>query len=165
MTPAETQILDVILLRLQNITTANGYSLDIKKFERGRLEPFKDGDIPAINYWPTSHQIENTEYGDDAHTLRIVVDVRAKIASKKDGNFPDMAGKMIADVVTALQRDPSTPAVSDDPDCELAETVTSMSMPSHGYQIGPGQSPWVGAVIEVEIEWKSPLGDMFTYEP
>lgn len=163
--PAETKILDELELRLRSITTDNGYSMTIENFERGRLEPFVDGDIPAINYWPVSHPIEAVDYGEEQHTLRVVVDARDILAAKQDGNFPDQAALMIADIITAILRAPAAPKVSDALDCDFSETVTAIRTPFNAYQIGEGQRPWVGAIVEIEIEYKSPVGDMFNYQP
>lgn len=162
MKPAETQVLDEVELRLGSITKANGYSMTLRSIERGKLEPFQPGDIPATNFWPVRHARDNTEYGLDKHTLRVMVDARD---TERDTNFPDAAALMIADIITALHRDPEAPKVSDPLDCEFKETVTSVNMADSGYQIGTGQKPWVGAIVEVEIVYESELGDMFNYQP
>ena len=60
MKPAETQVLDEVEARLNNITVANGYPLTVRSVERGKLTPFKAGDIAAINCWRTRHSREDT---------------------------------------------------------------------------------------------------------
>lgn len=162
MIPAETQILDELELRLAGIKESNGYSVTLRDIERGKLTPFKGEDVPAVNYWPTTHSRIDAEYGLDQHTLRVMIDARAKT---RDENFPDVAAKLIADIVTALNRKPSAPKVSDDEDYDFEETVSSVLMTDSGYQIGEGQKPWVGALVEVEIVYDSASGDMFNYQP
>ena len=162
MTPAETTILNEVDARLNSITEANGYSMTLESVERGKLEPFQPGDIPAANYWPVSHQRADTEYGLDRHTLRLMIDARD---TERDTNFPDAAALMIADIVTALNRATGAPAVTDPEDNDFEETVGAVLMADSGYQIGEGQKPWVGALVEVEIIYQSEPGDMFNYQP
>jgi len=162
MTPAETSILNEIEARLSSIKTSNGYSLTVKKVTRGRLKPFQPGDIPAINYWPVEHTREDSEYDLDKHTIRVVVDMRDVT---RDETFPDLAAKMAADIITALNRSTASPAVSDDEDPELGETVSALDLSSIGYQIGEGQQPWVGVVLEMNVVYRSDSSDMFNYQP
>lgn len=162
MTPAETAILDEIEARLKLISVANEYSRNIQKVERARLTPFKAGDIPAISFWPVRHSRSTNEYGNDTHVLRVVVDVRDKT---RDNNFADEAAGMIADVITAINRATAAPKVSDSASFELGETVEDLTMEDSAYQIGEGQTPWLGAIVEIEITYQSPVGDMYNYTP
>ena len=65
MTPAVTEILDIIDKRLKLIKTGNGYSCTLQKIERGRMTPWTPGDLPACNYWISTVSNVRDDYGDD----------------------------------------------------------------------------------------------------
>jgi len=159
-TPAVTTILTEIGLRLANITTANGYHNTVKAVSRGRLKPFKGYDLPAINYWSTGFQNERTVYDDDNRSLSVFVEIHSLT---RDDDFLDVVNELASDVVTAIVRKDSAPKVSDTPDYELTDTVSDIALRSVSYEIGEGQAPWCGALIEFEIRYRCQPFAMDTY--
>jgi len=163
MKPAETTILDEVAARLANISEANGYSRDFCTIRRQTQTPPKSGHIPDINYWTVGHEVaEDQSYSCDNHALTIFIAPRDKT---RDEAFSDEAANMIADVATALNRATTAPKVSDAESFALGETVSDLIVRDSRYQVGQGQIPFNGALMEIEITYKSPRGDMFTYEP
>ncbi len=148
--PAPTQILDEVELRLANITIANGYYTTVKKIQRARLIPFKGYDLPCINYWGTALENERNVYDDDNRELSLFVEYHDLT---RDDPFIDVANKLAADVVVALNRSDSSPKVSDDPDYELGETVSDLVFNGYDYEIGEGQAPWCGALVRFTIKY------------
>jgi len=149
--PAPTQILDEIATRLANISVKNGYYTKVKKIERARLEPFKGYDLPCINYWCTSLDNERSVYDDDNRSLNLYIEIHDLT---RDDPFMDVADKLAADVVTALNRADGSPKVSDDADYELGETVSDLVFSGYEYEIGQGQKPWVGALVRFTIKYR-----------
>jgi len=106
-TPSVLNILDEIDLRLNLITTGNGYWFTAKKVTRAQLTPFKGYDLPAINYWTTTNFNTKDAYDTDERELRLFVEMHNLT---RDDPFIDVAEKMAADVVTALNRRPADTA-------------------------------------------------------
>ena len=52
-TPGVTQLFDMLQTRLENITTANGYPIDLAGIHRGRLDPPTEDELPYLNFWAT----------------------------------------------------------------------------------------------------------------
>lgn len=102
--PAVTQILDEVEARLNIITTANGYWFTFKRIARGRLEPFKGHDLPASNFWGTTTANTKIAYNKDEREFRMFVEAHSQT---RDDAFMDVAEKLVADIVTALNRLPA----------------------------------------------------------
>jgi len=159
-TPAEKAILDEIESRLGNITTANGYNNEFIKITRARLTPFKGFDLPAANYYMTGTDVTKDNYGDDNHTMLLVVEAHSRT---HDLDFIDVAMSLCADVVTGLFRATTDPAVTDIESTSLGGTVQSFKYIGHSPFIGEGQDPFCGTLIRFEIDFKTNLGDMINY--
>jgi len=159
-TPAPTTIMTEIGLRLTNITTANGYNTTVKKIEKARLEPFKGYDLPSVNYWSTSLGNERTIYDDDNRTLDLYVEIHD---ITRDEPFTDVADRLAADVVTALNRTHTAPKVSDAASYDLNSTVSDLAFDGYEYEIGPGQAPFAGALVKFTIKYRTDPFVMTTY--
>jgi len=108
--PAVTSILDLIAARLAIITTTNGYNYTITNIERAKLTPFKSEDLPAINYWSTGLENSRKSYMKDERSLPLYIEAHTKT---HDEVFTDVASKLAADIITALNRKTTAPKVSD----------------------------------------------------
>ena len=150
-TPAATSILTEIGTRLNNITQANGYHNTVKKVSRAKLTPFKGHDLPAVNYWSTGISNERTVYDDDNRELSVYIEIHDLT---RDNPFVDVANLLASDVVTAIARADSAPKVSDSADYDLTESVSDMVLGSINYEIGEGQAPWCGALIELTVKYQ-----------
>lgn len=158
-TPIQTQILDVVELRLANVTTANGYSTTVKKISRARLTPFVSGDLPAINFWGGIDIKLSGGGGFDERQLKLLVEYHAKT---RDRTFSEVSAELAADVWLSLWRDPSAPAVSDTTSPKLGDLVSSISLNTITPEIGEGQAPWCGALLEIDILYIQSPHDPFT---
>jgi hypothetical protein len=107
-----TQIREEVFARLQNITKANGYSTDIACIEKGRVSPFNDDDLPAINFWKTDDVSEAKLYTRDQRTLRMGFEF---YTLSNDDDIDTLSDEFMADLFISLYRDPNAPLVTDDP--------------------------------------------------
>jgi len=152
MTTPQIQILNIIGERLANIKTANGYSVTVQKIDRARLKPFKNGDLPSINYYFTSDDL--------AKTLNTQVEERILTCTiefydiTRDKIFSDIASELMMDVKIAIDRDILAPLVADLPSFRLAGLASKLEYASMTPVIGDGQTPYCGAVITLTIGYK-----------
>lgn len=159
-TPSVNTILTEIGARLSQITTANGYNYSFKKVVEARLEPFVGYDLPAINYWLTNVSNERNAYNDDDRSVELAIEA---FSATRDDSFTRVVSKLAADVVTALTRKTSAPKVSDTPNYDLDETVSDFIFNGYDYEIGEGQKPWCGALLQFTIKYQSGPFEMVTY--
>jgi len=158
--PAINTILIEIGARLANITTSNGYNYTFKKIEEARLEPFVGYDLPAINYWLTNVSNERNVYNDDSRSVGLAIEA---FSATRDESFTRVVSKLAADVVTGLTRATDSPKVSDTPDYELNETLSDFIFNGYDYEIGEGQKPWCGALLQFTIKYQTDPFEMATY--
>lgn len=153
------QILDSIGSRLKNIKKTNGYNETIlgTSIRRASLTPFKNGDLPAINYWPSKDTLENKLHGKESRVLSVTVEA---YAVTRDLPFVDVALNLEDDIIVALFRDVSAPLVSDNQSHSLGGLVKSLTVLSATPIIGEGQSPWCGNILELEITYSIKLGQL-----
>lgn len=151
------QILDKIGNRLTNITTANGYNFTVRKIERAKLTPFQGEDLPAVNYWISSVENQKNKYGLDDRTANLVIEAYSK---NRDNPFIDLAEKLAADIVIALERDTTKPKVSDVASYNLGNLVLICELRSYEYGIGEGQIPYFFVLVEFAVKFTA--SDMFT---
>jgi len=157
--PVQTQILDEIGTRLSLITTANGYLRAVAKLERARLTPFKNGDLPAINYYSTADSFVDKGHTFDKRSLSVAIE---SYDLTRDAIFDDVAQQLAADVTISINRSSASPAVTDDPSISLGGIVEQVTVTSITPAIGDGQKPYCGAVIFLEIVYKVKKLDPFT---
>ena len=147
-TPAETQILDLIEVRLKQISKANGFFTDDVRVERASLTPFAGKELPAINYWGTGDQlIEGTGYV-ELRELEILVEIYDR---HREMSLTDKANQLAADVRVALSRDPAQPnKVSP----KLGGVVESLVVRSAIPAVAEGQSPYCGSVLTIAVKYR-----------
>jgi len=107
-----TTIRDEINLRLGNISLANGYSTDISTIEKGRVSPFEDDDLPAINFWKTDDTADGKLYTRQQRTLRMGFEY---YTLSNDDDIDTISDDFMTDLFIAMYRDPSNPLVTDPP--------------------------------------------------
>lgn len=160
---AQLTILDEIKARLGNLSIANGYRFDIEptSIERARLEPFKNGDLPAINYWPTVDSFQAKAGGMETRGFDVTVEI---FDTTRDEPFTDLAVKRGNDVVTALFRATTAPATTDPISYGLGGLVTQLDINSLTPMISEGQKPWFGALLSISIKYNITTGDFSTIQ-
>lgn len=159
--PAVTAIIDDVMLRMQNISVENGYSTDIKKIERAKLEPFLGYDLPAINVWPTTVVNSRSTMVSDERHLPLMIECHDYT---HDEPFNTVAERLAADIVTAINRHPDHPAVSDTLNKNLDATVSDCVLDGYDYEIGRGQKPFCGVMVRFTIKYNANKNDMYNYE-
>lgn len=155
---AQLLILDEIEARFGNITIANGYRFDMSdgEIKRASLTPFKNGDLPAINYWPTSDIKVSKDGGVESKEFNVTIEI---YDVTRDEPFTDLGIKRGNDVSAALFRSTDFPKVTDPVSPALGGMVTEISINSLVPIIGEGGSPWCGALLDATIKYNTKLGD------
>lgn len=151
MTIAQKLILDAVENRLKIIKTVNGYSTNFLRIKRATLKPFIDDDLPAINYWPQEDNQVVKGHGWVDRSLSIVIECYDRT---RDRIFTDLAFEMASDVAIAMVRSPSYPNVSANPDLTMGDLVKSSQLLNVTPQIGEGQSPWCGVVLNYTLGYR-----------
>ncbi len=109
-TPAVTAILDEVEARMGNITIANGYNFTQQQIQRAMLTPWRGIDLPGINIWATGTISERKSYDTDEREIALFIEMHELT---RDDPFIDVAEKLVADGVTALnRRTNATPGIS-----------------------------------------------------
>jgi len=161
MIPVQTQILDEIGARLALITVANGYlTRTPKKIVRSMLTPLKNSDLPFINYYSTADNLSNKEYG--TIEKRILTVAIESYDATRDQVFDDLAQKLGANILVALNRSTGSPAVADNPSVNLGGLVGQVEVTSITPAIGEGQTPYAGIVLFLDVTYKVDKLDPFT---
>ena len=161
MAVAATLIIDEIMARMANITTANGYNNNVLKIARGKLEPFVGYDLPAINVWATNLNSTQLSYDHERRELSIMIEIHGHT---RDIPFTTVCERLAADVVTAMNRAVLSPAVSDNDSPNLAETVQDLNFEGYSYEVGNGQKPFCGALVRFTVVYHASKNDMTNYE-
>ncbi len=112
------QIRTEIDLRLKNITLANGYSTDITTIEKGRVNPFDNDDLPAINFWKTDDVSESKKYTRQQRSLRMGFEY---YTLSNDDDIDTISDSFMNDLFIAMYRSPSAPLVTDQPSPMFAD--------------------------------------------
>jgi hypothetical protein len=158
-TPAPTQILDEIGDRLGNISSANGYFYDLIKLDRGRLEPFRNQDMPGINYYTVGDVLSKKMHqGVRERIMSVVIEF---YTTTRDRVFLDIANELNSDITIALERKPSLPKVSDMVSASLGGLVVELEMLENTPAIGKGQNPYCGSIYALNITYRVNRYDPF----
>jgi len=167
-TPAEITIYDEIEARAGNINQTGGYHTTVQDIERSRLKPFIEGDWPKFSFWPVRAPQEDTDYGDEQHTMTIILGYFDKTS---DEPFADLAARLKADVVTAMHRQTTYdaltgqgPNVAHNADYDLGGLVQAFTVISTEFVLNEGQAPYCGVLVECDVKYRSPMGDPFTID-
>jgi len=154
--PVITQILNEIGARLENISTTNGYFLDIEKIERARLTPLKNSDMPAITFYSGVNELREFKYGIDFKTVTVTIEC---YTITRDANFNDLTQLLASDLEIAIHRSTSSPAVSDDVSTALGGLVEQLTINSSTPVMGENnKSPYAGAILSIEVNYKVKKG-------
>lgn len=159
MTPVATQILDIIGDRLGNISIANEYFTDVEVVERARLKPFRNQDMPAVNYYSTNDTLVKPIHGGvSERLLSIIIEI---YEMTRDEIFSDLSNKLSTDINIALERSASSPLVSDTISIRLGDVIMSLEFNSITPALGSGQEPYCGAIIAIDIVYRVDKNDPF----
>jgi len=160
--PAVTSILDLMAARLVLITTTNEYNYTIlsTSIKRAKLTSWKSEDLPAINYWSTGLESIRNNYEDDERSIPLYIEAHTKT---HDENFLDVASKLAADIVTAINRKSTAPKVSDAINTDLDGKVSDIIFNGYDHEIGSGQKPWCGVLVNFTIKYNTTIFNMTSY--
>jgi hypothetical protein len=151
MTVPQLQIIDAIEDRLKLIKTSNEHTFTVSRVKRATLKPFIDDDLPAINYWPEGDQQIEKKYNWVDRTLSVVIECYDRT---RDKVFTDVAFELSSAVMTTLLRSVADPKVSDDPDPTLGGLIKSIEFVTITPQIGEGQTPWCGVILNCAFNYR-----------
>ena len=158
--PVQTQILDIIGARMALISVSNGYFSTLGKIERARLKPFKNGDMPAINYYYTGDILVKTIHnGVTERGMSVIIEY---YDTTRDEVFTDLADKLSTDIQIALERDVLAPLVSDPVSSSLGGKVARVEVESITPAMGAGQAPYCGTVVILNVFYKVAKHDPLT---
>jgi len=135
-------ILDQMDFRLQQTT-----GIQISKITRARLSPFKDGDLPACNYWVTHDLILSSQHGADTHELAVSIECYDKTY---DRPFIDIAIDMNAAISASLNME-----IGGVYSPNLGGMVQKLSIVDFTPIIGEGSKPWCGALLGLKIIYQT----------
>jgi hypothetical protein len=144
-------ILNAVQSRLALIKVSNGYSCNVSKVKRATLKPFGEDDLPMINYWPEVDDQVLKGHGWVDRSLSIVIEFYDRT---RDRVFTDVALELANDVAVAMLRSPTAPLVSSNPDINMGGLIRSSQLLTMTPQIGEGQSPWCGVVLNYTLEYR-----------
>lgn len=145
-----TKIRNEIAARLGSISLANGYSVDILKLEKGRVDAFDDDDLPAINFWKTDDSAEGKMYSRQQRTLRMGFEY---YTLSNDDDIDTISDNFMTDLFIALYRDPAKPLVTDDPLPMFVDKQFVVSFDSFRPIIGGGSKPRVGVFAVISFTY------------
>lgn len=145
-----TTIRDEIFARLGNISVANGYSTDIATIEKGKVSPFEDDDLPAINFWKTDDLAESKKYTRQQRSLRMGFEM---YTLSNDDDIDTISDNFMTDLFIALYRDPSKPLVTDDPLPMFVDKQFVVSFDVLRPIISQGSTPRVGLFAIVSFNY------------
>lgn len=158
--PVQTQIMNLVEPRLKNISIVNGYFSELAKIERARLQPFKNADLPAMNYYYTNDVlIKPLNTGEEERTVVLVIEY---YDTTRDRTFLDVSDELSADIKIALERDILAPKVSDQVSHLLGKKVMKLEFDTITPAIGEGQNPYCGTIMLVNITYRVNRHDPFT---
>lgn len=159
MIPIEIQILDEIGARLALIDEASGYFTTVKKIERGKLDPFDGYDLPALNYWSGLDSVVASGGGYDDCEFSVLIEYHDKT---RDRPFTDVSAELAADVQNALFRATGAGTIADLPSFALGGLVTGIKVQTKEPEIGTGQKPFLGTLLNCTVTYKRKPSDPFT---
>jgi hypothetical protein len=151
------QILDKIDQRLRMMTVARGYSQDLGNIYRAKLTPFKNGDLPALNYWATG-LISERKFGKESHELSLNIEYYSRTYDKP---FTDVAFDLAADVQVMINRAYTSPLVADTPSMALGGFVDDLFITSINPVIGEGEKPFCGVLLNITIKYQTDLNNPY----
>lgn len=149
--PAVMQIITEIGARLAVMTTANGYAYQAVRIDRARITPFRNGDLPAINYWPAFDELKDRKYRHETRTLDLRVEA---YTVTRDDPFTDVAFDLGNAVWTVLNRSTAMPQVTHDWSPNLGGLLTAFELRQLTPVIGEGESPWCGCALSLAATYK-----------
>lgn len=157
-TPVQVSILDAVENRLKSIKTANGYNTTANRIRRATLTPFREDDLPAINYWPGLDRRLSQGAGWVERELLLAVEYYDRT---RDRPFSDVALELASDIALAMIRAPASPLPADQPEFTLGGLVRSTQLVTATPQIGEGQAPWCGVAIEYALAYRVSASNPF----
>lgn len=158
-----TRLIDMVKLRLQTITQANGFLTDFgANVHRGMLivaEPV----VPCLNFWDTDESAIKAGSSMQEKTLSLIVASYDKIeeVDMADENNPDElcqpAVDILADVEIAVYRH----HVSKLPDPTFEGLAKSLTLTDKNYVTGLQGAIWIQTVSTFVIVFNTRLGDPY----
>jgi len=150
------QIIELIIARLETITTTNGYENTIGIGCVYREEAvIKQGLAPAISVWELSEIRQRNNYGGTVRTLTIKIEGAVEVNGDK--HPATASNQLLGDIERALiLRDTNLDAFIDDIQDIAAEIAQITSLQNN--------TTLAGATIDFEIQYTTEWGDPYTQQ-
>ena len=158
MSDLQLTVLDEVQARLELLTETNGYRYTVfpNTVVRAKLEPFKNGDLPAINYVIGTDSLVEKTFKYETREFPLVIEAHSKT---RDEPFINITSTLANDIIAVLFRDVSAPLKTDPTSLALGGIVESFVIQSTTPMIGEGQAPWCGVLVDCIVQYKILIGD------
>lgn len=162
-TLVRTRLMDMVMLRLQTITQANGFLTDFGlNVHRGMLivaEPV----VPCLNFWDNDETPVKVGSSLQENTLNLIVASYDKVEEEDmaDDDNPDELCQpcvdILADVEVALYRH----HITREPDPTFEGMAKSLTLASKNYVTGLQGALWLQTVSSYVLVYNTRLGDPY----
>lgn len=139
-----------IAKRLALVEIASGYHNTLKTIERARIAPFIGTDLPAANFWASGVKNKALAFDQDERTISLTIEAHSK---HRDEPFVNTCDRLASDVLAGLNRKTTAPLYSDPINSDLGGIVDSFEFLGYGYQIGDGDQPICGVLMNFTIKF------------
>lgn len=153
MTPASTQILDIIDTRLKRIKTSNGFTQTVPAKNIQRSEVVPSMQIPGINYYSLDDIIAK-DFGVENHSLNISIEYKDQTIKVP---FNDIAALRATDILKAINEDSNG---NESP--YLGDLIDSIEILAVTPIINPKKIPLCGVAVDLLAKFKTPIFDHST---
>jgi len=150
ITPVWTKIRNEIESRLKNISKRNGYSTNISCIEKGKVDPFNDDDLPALNFWKTDDSPDSKTYTRQKRVLRMGFEF---YTLSNDTDIDTISDGFMSDLFLSIYRSPDAPKVTDDPLPMFADKQFVVSFDLLRPIISQGAKPRVGVFAIISFTY------------
>ena len=135
-------ILDVLESRLLNMSLQSGYTIKFlsDSITRGALYPFRNGDLPAINYWTATDELVTESYGKQTRKLKLLFEAYTIEIDDNNLNTGYLFSEQLSRAIT--NRDI---AFNNVVGCVKINTLTPI--------VSAEGDPWAGVLIDASVEY------------
>jgi hypothetical protein len=157
------RITDVIKLRLQQITQANGYLTDFGLNVHHGMLIIAEPPTPSLNYWDADEDTVRLQYGLQANTLSLVVASYEKIETEAmaDDQNPDELSTPAVKILKDVERAVFESHVTNRVDLSLEGLATNLSLDSSQHVAGLNPEIWIQTISNFTVLYNTRVGNPY----
>jgi hypothetical protein len=157
------RITDVIHLRLQQITQANGYLTDFGLRVHHGMLIVAEPENPCLNFWDADESSVRLTYGLQQNTLSLVVASYEKINTEAmaDDQNPDELSTPAVKILKDVERAMFASAVTQQVDLSLEGLATNLSLESSQHVAGLNPEIWIQTVSNFTVLYNTRVGNPY----